>query len=626
MKIFGKELKFNNNKVYHAGDKPTPSEIGAAAASHGTHVTWATTAPKANGTAAVGTVARVAREDHVHPLQTTVSGNAGTATKLQTARTITLKGNANGSVSFDGSGNVTISTHPRIFAGAGTSGTSGYVAFAQIVVTAAYANRPIEFKLISRGRATAGTVSLMFASVNGTDPALSSLRYWGSDYGVFAHKTGTSTWLLYCTKSEAYDEITLVGHDYGSQGVTVTYPGSFITTKPTSNVTNATLGGNFGHANTANSATKSTQDSAGQQINTTYIKGLSVSGKTITYTKGDGTTGTITTQDTNTTYSVGTASALGLTKLYTGTGTATDGTMTQSAINTALNGKAAASHTHSGYAAASHDHPTPASGSYWNNGYLKVNGDGVVEGGKYFDFHNTNATTSDYSTRLMCTGDTKNEVQLPSGSGTIGLMRHANDYWGLVPPDGNGDNWIRTTTSGLIPHQSGVASNIGTESWRFANGYFGYLDASGMIRARDRFEVANIDGTAQFGVGGSDSFWYNKAANKYVQFKNNGTLCISDSEFYHRGHNIIDVAHRSSGDSGFGDSSKPCGFIGRFPGWNSNCLYINTWSNNGSESASYGIVKIKGSQVQHDGFITIQGTPVSVQSSAPGVGGVWIQI
>lgn len=50
----------------------------------------------------------------------------------------------------------------------------------------------------------------------------------------------------------------------------------------------------------ATSADKATNDSAGQQINTTYIKGLSVSGKVITYTKGDGTTGTITTQDTNT--------------------------------------------------------------------------------------------------------------------------------------------------------------------------------------------------------------------------------------------------------------------------------------------------------------------------------------
>lgn len=40
--------------------------------------------------------------------------------------------------------------------------------------------------------------------------------------------------------------------------------------------------------------------------------------------------------DKDTTYSTGTATYSGTTKLYTGTGTATDGTMTQSAINTAL--------------------------------------------------------------------------------------------------------------------------------------------------------------------------------------------------------------------------------------------------------------------------------------------------
>ena len=57
-----------------------------------------------------------------------------------------------------------------------------------------------------------------------------------------------------------------------------------------------------GSAGSAGSATKATQDSAGQQINTTYIKSLSVSGRTITFTRGDDTTGTITTQDTNTTY------------------------------------------------------------------------------------------------------------------------------------------------------------------------------------------------------------------------------------------------------------------------------------------------------------------------------------
>ena len=57
---------------------------------------------------------------------------------------------------------------------------------------------------------------------------------------------------------------------------------------------------------TATAATKATQDGSGNVITSTYetkanaITGLSVSGKTITYTKGDGSTGTITTQDTNT--------------------------------------------------------------------------------------------------------------------------------------------------------------------------------------------------------------------------------------------------------------------------------------------------------------------------------------
>lgn len=45
----------------------------------------------------------------------------------------------------------------------------------------------------------------------------------------------------------------------------------------------------------------------------------------------------------------GTASVLGLTKLYTSTGTNTDGTMTQTAIKTALDGKSNSNHTHSQY-------------------------------------------------------------------------------------------------------------------------------------------------------------------------------------------------------------------------------------------------------------------------------------
>lgn len=55
---------------------------------------------------------------------------------------------------------------------------------------------------------------------------------------------------------------------------------------------------------------------------------------------------------TDTKYSTGTTTTAGITKLYTGTGTNTDGTMTQNAITTALNSKANSSHTHN-YAGAS---------------------------------------------------------------------------------------------------------------------------------------------------------------------------------------------------------------------------------------------------------------------------------
>ena len=44
---------------------------------------------------------------------------------------------------------------------------------------------------------------------------------------------------------------------------------------------------------TVANATKATQDSAGQQIDSTYIKALTVSGNELEYTKGDGTTATI---------------------------------------------------------------------------------------------------------------------------------------------------------------------------------------------------------------------------------------------------------------------------------------------------------------------------------------------
>ena len=93
----------------------TPANIGAAASSHGTHVTFSTTTPFMDGTAAVGTATTVSRSDHKHPTDTSraaashthnyagsssAGGAATSAIKLQTARTID-------GMNFNGSVNIT---------------------------------------------------------------------------------------------------------------------------------------------------------------------------------------------------------------------------------------------------------------------------------------------------------------------------------------------------------------------------------------------------------------------------------------------------------------------------------------------------------------------------------------
>lgn len=80
--------------------------------------------------------------------------------------------------------------------------------------------------------------------------------------------------------------------------------------RTTDTIAKATSATNATKATNATNATKATQDSAGQTINTTYVKSVTASGRTVTVTKGNGTTSTFTTQDT--TYSAATQSTAGL--------------------------------------------------------------------------------------------------------------------------------------------------------------------------------------------------------------------------------------------------------------------------------------------------------------------------
>lgn len=73
-----------------------------------------------------------------------------------------------------------------------------------------------------------------------------------------------------------------------------------------------------------------------------------------------------------------------------------------------------------------------------------------------------------------------------------------NGYWGMADHDGSDSNWIRTTTAGIIPYQSGGAGGghcgLGTSSWYFSSAYIdtvncvnasvsGHIDVGGYIQS-----------------------------------------------------------------------------------------------------------------------------------------------
>ena len=96
----------------------------------------------------------------------------------------------------------------------------------------------------------------------------------------------------------------------------------------------------------------------------------------------------------------------------------------------------------------------------------------------------------------------------------------ANGYYGMARPDGNTSDWIRTTTAGIIPYQSGGAGaghcGIGTSSWYFSSAYIdtvncvnasvsGHIDVGGYIQSSNLintyFEYQSNRGTIDWRFG-----------------------------------------------------------------------------------------------------------------------------
>lgn len=88
-----------------------------------------------------------------------------------------------------------------------------------------------------------------------------------------------------------------------SGNVSITRVDSAASADTAKSATKATNADKATHASTADSATKASQNDSGHSLDNTIVKAISISGRTITVTKLDNSTYTLTTQDTNTTYS-----------------------------------------------------------------------------------------------------------------------------------------------------------------------------------------------------------------------------------------------------------------------------------------------------------------------------------
>lgn len=162
----------------------------------------------------------------------------------------------------------------------------------------------------------------------------------------------------------------------------------------------------------------------------------------------------------------------GITDSYSGTSTGTS--LSQKGANSLYNA------LHNGYASSAGNADT-VDGYHVNGsnvapyGHIpSIENDGVMEVGKYIDFHNDNSGKHDFSTRLQTTGNYGNSVYLPSHNGTLALtsdnvasatkLAAARTIWGQSF-DGtgnvNGTIYINNSNSsnGAIRLNSDISSN-----------------------------------------------------------------------------------------------------------------------------------------------------------------------
>lgn len=172
---------------------------------------------------------------------------------------LTIK-NSGGQSNFLFAMNGDLTVPRKLYAGLGQSvksfdaggGTTGYIKFATIKISANYQNQTIRMAITQRSRY--GDFKLTFANVNNTDPSVLSFVKTGS-INVFIHKSATSTWDLYIRKAEAYDQVDITVFENGTyNSFNLTWSDTFASELPSGYIeaTFEAWGGVAASANTLN--------------------------------------------------------------------------------------------------------------------------------------------------------------------------------------------------------------------------------------------------------------------------------------------------------------------------------------------------------------------------------------
>ena len=114
-----------------------------------------------------------------------------------------------------------------------------------------------------------------------------------------------------------------------------------------------------------------------------------------------------------------------------------------------------------------------------------IESDGVMEVGRYIDFHNDNNGKHDFSTRLQSTGNYGNEVNLPSASGTLALINDVNNYyWANVKISASSSTTTSPTVHTLTAtrvcagYNSGIDNSISCSNWFRSSGNTGWYNTT----------------------------------------------------------------------------------------------------------------------------------------------------